>query len=65
MSLMEMPMNNKNIDYEKLFELADKTIKDLLGIFENNISISPKELYELSQVMNRYNDESIKIIHKE
>lgn len=58
-------MNNKNIDYEKLFELADKTIKDLLGIFENNISISPKELYELSQVMNRYNDESIKIIHKE
>lgn len=58
-------MNNKNIDYEKLFKLADKTIKDLLGIFENNISISPKELYELSQVMNRYNDESIKIIHKE
>lgn len=62
---MEMPMNNKNIDYEKLFKLADKTIKDLLDIFENNISISPKELYELSQVMNRYNDESIKIIHKE
>ena len=60
-----MPMNNKNIDYEKLFKLADKTIKDLLDIFENNISISPKELYELSQVMNRYNDESIKIIHKE
>ena len=58
-------MNNKNIDYEKLFKLADKTIKDLLGVFENNISISPKELYELSQVMNRYNDESIKIIHKE
>lgn len=58
-------MNNKNIDYEKLFKLADKTIKDLLDIFENNISISPKELYELSQVMNRYNDESIKIIHKE
>lgn len=58
-------MKEKKIDYESLFHLADKTIKDLLGLFEGSVSVSPKELYELSQIMGKYNDESIKIIHKE
>lgn len=37
----------------------------LKGDFDGNVSLSPEELYELSQIRERYNDESIKIIHKE
>ena len=58
-------MKNKKVDYETLFHLADKTIKELLELFDGSVTLSPKELYELSQIMGRYNNESIKIIHKE
>lgn len=58
-------MEEKKIDYEALFYLADKTIKKIIGIFEGNLSMSPKDLYELSRIMNTYNDESTKIMHKE
>ena len=58
-------MKEKKVDYETLFHLADKTIKELLELFDGSITLSPKELYELSQIMGRYNNESIKIIHKE
>lgn len=58
-------MENKKVDFETLFHLADKTIKELLELFDGSVTLSPKELYELSQIMGRYNNESIKIIHKE
>jgi hypothetical protein len=58
-------MEETKIDYEALFHLADKTIKKILEIFEGNPSMSPKDLYELSRIMNTYNDESTKIMHKE
>lgn len=58
-------MENKKVDFEALFHLADKTIKELLELFDGSVTLSPKELYELSQIMGRYNNESIKIIHKE
>ena len=58
-------MKEKKVDYEALFHLADKTIKELLELFDGSVTLSPKELYELSQIMGRYNNESIKIIHKE
>ena len=58
-------MKDKKVDYETLFHLADKTIKELLELFDGSVTLSPKELYELSQIMGRYNNESIKIIHKE
>lgn len=58
-------MKNKKVDYETLFHLADKTIKELLELFDGSVTLSPKELYELSQIMGMYNNESIKIIHKE
>jgi hypothetical protein len=58
-------MKEKKVDYETLFHLADKTIKELLELFDGSVTLSPKELYELSQIMGRYNNESIKIIHKE
>ena len=57
-------MKDKKVDYETLFHLADKTIKELLELFDGSVTLSPKELYELSQIMGRYNNESIKIIHK-
>lgn len=58
-------MEEKEIDYEALFCLADKTIKKILEIFEGNLSMSPKDLYELSRIMSTYNNESTKIMHKE
>ena len=58
-------MKDKKVDYETLFHLADKTIKELFELFDGSVALSPKELYELSQIMNRYNDEFIKIIYKE
>ena len=58
-------MKGKKVDYETLFNLADKTIKELLELFGGSVTLSPKELYEMSQIMGRYNDSSIKIIHKE
>lgn len=58
-------MKEKKVDYEALFHLADETIKEIFGLFDGNVSLSPEELYEISQIRERYNDESIKIIHKE
>lgn len=58
-------MKEKEVDYEALFHLADETIKEIFGLFDGNVSLSPEELYEISQIRERYNDESIKIIHKE
>lgn len=58
-------MKEKKVDYEALFHLADKTIKELLELFDGSVTLSPKELYELSQIMGMYNNESIRIIHKE
>lgn len=58
-------MKKKKVDYEILFHLADKTIKEILELFDGSVTLSPKELYELSQIMGRYNNESIRIIHKE
>ena len=49
-------MKEKEVDYEALFHLADETIKEIFGLFDGNVSLSPEELYELSQIRERYND---------
>ncbi len=48
-------MKEKKVDYESLFHLADETIKEIFGLFDGKVSLSPEELYELSQIRERYN----------
>lgn len=48
-------MKEKKVDYESLFHLADETIKEIFGLFDKNVSLSPEELYEISRIRERYN----------